>query len=240
MQSQTLVLRSAASRENDRLITALTKEFGVVRAFANGARKPKSPLHAATQPFGYGRMEFTQRRDTYTVKEALTEGVFFDGLAADISRLALANYCAAICAELAPQQEDASEHMRLMLNALHFLCEGTRPQLLIKSVTELRLLCLAGYAPDLDAPESNAAPENGTLWFDCANGVVVTRAANHCAPVSPAILAAMQYICAAPLERAFRFHLPEESLLALSRLSQAYVRQQAGRRFAELDYWEKL
>ena len=234
MQSQTLVLRSANTRENDRLITALTKELGVVRAFANGARKPKSPLHAATQPFGYGRMEFTQRRDTYTVKEALTEGVFFDGLAADISRLALANYCAAICAELAPQQEAAPEHMRLMLNALHFLCEGTRPQQLIKSVAELRLLCLAGYAPDLDTPESS------TLWFDCANGVVVTQAANHCAPVSPAIIAAMQYICTAPLERAFRFHLPEESLLALSRLSQAYVRQQTGRRFAELDYWEKL
>jgi len=234
MQSQTLVLRSDASRENDRLITALTKEFGVVRAFANGARKPKSPLHAATQPFGYGRMEFTQRRDTYTVKEAMTDGVFFDGLAADISRLALANYCAAICAELAPQQEDASEHMRLMLNALHFLCEGTRPQQLVKSVTELRLLCLAGYAPDLDVPQGDA------LWFDCANGVVVSQAVPRGISISPAILAAMNYICTAPLERAFRFHLPEEQLLTLSRLTQAYVRQQTGRRFAELDYWEKL
>jgi len=234
MQSQALVLRSANTKENDRLITALTKEFGVVRAFANGARKPKSPLHAATQPFGYGRMEFTQRRDTYSVKEALTEGVFFDGLAADISRLALANYCAAICAELAPQQEEASEHMRLMLNALHFLCKGTRPQLLIKSVTELRLLCLAGYTPNLDAPEG------GSLWFDCANGIITAQAVPHGIAVSPAIIAAMQYICTAPLERTFRFHLPEEQLLALSRLSQAYVRQQTGRRFAELDYWEKL
>jgi len=93
-------------------------------------------------------MHFTQRGDTYTIKEARPEGVFFDGLAADISRLALANYCAALCVELAPQQEGASEHLRLMLNALHFLSIGTRPQHLVKSIVELRLISLAGYLPE--------------------------------------------------------------------------------------------
>ena len=206
MQTQALVLRSAASRENDRLITALTEGYGLIRAFANGARKPKSPLHAATQPFSFGRMEFTQRSsqrggDTYTITEARPEGVFFEGLAADISRLALANYCAALCIELAPQQENAAEHLRLMLNALHFLASGTRAQHLIKVVVELRLISLAGYLPE-DA--------------------------------------SLQRICTAPLERAFRFALPEEALRELSRISQVYVQQQTGRKFSELSYWENL
>ena len=220
MQTQALVLRSAASRENDRLVTALTEGCGIIKAFANGARKPKSPMHAATQPFCYGRMEYTQRPfqrggDTYTITEARPEGVFFEGLAADISRLALANYCAALCVELAPRQEEAPAQLRLMLNALHFLSTGTRPQHLIKSVVELRLITLAGYMPGE------------------GSGIRGQEAGD-------AVMAAVEHICAAPLERAFRFALPEDALRALSRVSQAYVQRQTGRNFPELGYWEGL
>lgn len=152
MQTQALTLRANPLKENDRLITVLTEQHGLMRAFANGARKPKSSLHAATQPFAYGQMQLAQRRDTYTLREAQAEGVFFTGLAADITRLALANYFAALCVEFCPQQEPASDQLRLLMNALHYLCEGTRPQLLLKAIVELRLLCLAGYAPDVPMP----------------------------------------------------------------------------------------
>ncbi|MCL2194790.1 MAG: DNA repair protein RecO [Oscillospiraceae bacterium] len=156
MQTQALTLRASPLKENDRLITVLTEQHGLMRAFANGARRPKSPLHAATQPFAYGQMQLAQRRDTYTLREAQADGVFFAGLAADITRLALANYFAALCIEFCPQQEPAPEQLRLLMNALHYLCEGTRPQLLLKAVVELRLLCLAGYAPDVPTPAVRA------------------------------------------------------------------------------------
>jgi len=200
---QTLTLRTAPIKENDRLITLLSKERGVIRAFANGARKPKNPLHGATQPFAYGQMDFRQRRDTYTVTEAVAEGVFFHGLAADITRLALANYFAALCIELCPQEEPAPEQLRLMLNALHFLSEGTRPQLLLKSVVELRLLSLAGYMPDSQDP-------------------------------------AVRFLCEETLERAFRLALPEDALQALAQFSQRYLCNQTGKRFDELEYYEKI
>jgi len=216
MQTQALVLRSAAARENDRLITALTESSGLIRAFANGARKPKSPLHAATQPFAYGFLDIAQRGDRCTVTEARAEGIFFEGLAADITRLALANYCAALCIELAPQQEEAAPHLRLMLNALHFLAAGARPQHLVKAVVELRLLVLAGYA----------SQEAGIRGQE--------------AGVSEAVHAAIAHICAAPLERAFRLALPPELLLAVSRASQVYMQRVTGRNFPELTYWENL
>ncbi|MDR0530944.1 MAG: DNA repair protein RecO [Oscillospiraceae bacterium] len=234
MQTQALVLRAAEAKESDRLITALSSERGVLRAFANGARKPKSPLHAGTQPFSYGTLELAQRRDTYSVTGAQVQGVFFDGLAAELSRLALANYFAALCAELAPREEPAPAHLRLLLNALQFLSEGTRPQLLLKATVELRLLLLAGYMPNLEAEP------RGTGYLDCANGVLSARPGPHCVPLPPAARAAMAHICAAPLERAFRFALPEQALRELSSASQAYLRYQTGRRFEELRYWEEI
>jgi len=231
MRTAALVLRAAEIKENDRLITALTEQLGVVRAFANGAKRPKSPLHGACQPFAHGELELTRRRDTYVVTGAQARGVFFDGLAAELSRLALAGYFGALCGELAPKEEPAPEHLRLMLNALHFLSAGLRPQWLLKAVVEMRLLCLAGYMPDL---------AGGGPYLDCARGVLVPEAGQGRALLTPSVLEAMRFVCAAPLERAFRFALPEKELQTLSFVTQTYLYHQTGRRFEELAYWEGL
>ena len=225
------MLRAAEIKENDRLITALTEELGVVRAFANGAKRPRSPLHGACQPFAYGALELTRRRDTYVVTGAQARGVFFEGLAAELSRLALAGYFGALCAELCPKEEPAPAHLRMAMNALHFLSAGLRPQLLLKAVVELRLTSLAGYMPDLtgDAP-----------YLDCARGVLAPDAGPGRVLLTPPVREAMRFICGAPLERAFRFTLPEEGLRALSFASQVYLQHQMGRRFEELGYWEGL
>lgn len=231
MQSEALVLRAAALKENDRLITVLTKEQGLLRAFANGARKPRSPLHGATQPFAYGRLECSRRRDTYTVTDAQAEGVFFHGLAADVTRLALANYFAALCIELAPREEPAPEQLRLLLNALHFLSAGLRPQPLLKAAVELRLLCLAGYMPDLDGPGD---------YLDLRRGVMTSAAGQHCTRLSPALREAMHFLCTAPLERVFRLALPEDAMQALSFAAQGYLLCQTNKRFDELTYYHNL
>jgi DNA repair protein RecO (recombination protein O) len=236
-QTAALVLRAAEIKENDRLITALTEELGIVRAFANGAKRPKSPLHGACQPFAHGELELTRRRDTYVVTGAQTRGVFFEGLAAELSRLALAGYFGALCEELCPQGESAPEHLRLALNALHFLSAGLRPQWLLKSVVELRLLCLAGYMPDL---ESGVRDQGSGAYLDCARGILVPDAGSGRVLLEPSVREAMRFICEAPLERAFRFALPEEGLRALSFASQVYLQHQTGRRFEALGYWEGL
>jgi len=231
MQTAALVLRAAEIKENDRLITALTEQLGVIRAFANGAKKPKSPLHGACQPFAHGELELARRRDTYVVTGAQARGVFFEGLAAELSRLALVGYFGALCAELAPKEEPAPEHLRLAMNALHFLSTGLRSQWLLKAVVEMRLLCLAGYMPDLDG--------HG-LYLDCAKGVLAPEAGAGRVLLEPPVREAMRFVCEAPLERAFRFTLPEEGLRALSFASQMYLQHQTGRKFEELAYWEGI
>ena len=225
------MLRAAEIKENDRLITVLSEQLGIVRAFANGAKRPRSPLHGACQPFAHGELELARRRDTYVVTGAQARGVFFEGLASELSRLALAGYFSALCEELCPREEPAPEHLRLALNALHFLSTGLRPQLLLKSVAELRLLCLAGYQPDL----SGDAP-----YLDCAHGVLVPDAGQGRVLLTSPVREAMRFVCGAPLERAFRFTLPEGGLRALSFAAQTYLYHQTGRRFEELAYWEGL
>ena len=232
MQTQALVLRAAPLKENDRLITALTKEHGLLRAFANGAAKPRSPLHGASQPFAHGTLEFyTTRANALTLKEGRAEGVFFDGLAADVTRLALANYWSALCIELCPREEPAPEQLRLMLNALHFLSTGLRPQALLKAVVELRLLCLAGYMPDLSGAGD---------YLDLRRGGTAASAGTDRVLLEQHVRDAMRYICTAPLERVFRPALPEGTLQALGAAAQAYLLCQTGKRFDELAYYQGI
>ena len=60
MQIETsgLVILGKSVGESDRLVTILTREEGVIRAFAQQAKKIKSNKLSATQLFSYSRSQF--------------------------------------------------------------------------------------------------------------------------------------------------------------------------------------
>ena len=136
--------------EADRCVTARTRELGLVRASARGAQNMKNRNASATQLLSYSRLTLFKGREKYIIDEAEPLRIFFD-LRADIEKLALAQYFCELAGVLAPSEEPAEEFLRLLLTALHLLGAGKRDPRLIKAVTELRLLALAGYMPDLTA-----------------------------------------------------------------------------------------
>lgn len=157
--TQGLIIKEQAVGESDRLVTILTKDEGVVRAFARRAKNLKDSKNAATGLLCYSRLKLSKGRDTYNVNEAFPIEVFF-GLRKDVTALALAQYFCQLAVELVPEGVESSEYLRLVLNALHFLCQGTRPQLLLKAIVELRMVSEAGYMPNL-AYAPTAAPTGG-------------------------------------------------------------------------------
>lgn len=106
--------------EADRFVTALTRELGVVRASARGARNLKSRNASATQLLSYSRLSLYKGREKYIIDDAQPIQVFFD-LRSDLEKLALAQYFCELAGLLAPQEEPAEDILRLMLNALHLL-----------------------------------------------------------------------------------------------------------------------
>ncbi len=158
--------------ESDRFVTALTRELGAVHASARGARTLKNRGSVATRLLSYSRLTLREgrSRDKYIIEDARPLRVFFD-IHGDIARLALAQYFCELAGVLAPREEPAEEHLRLLLNALHFLTEGKRDLRLIKAVVELRLLTLSGYMPDLGSC-SSCREADAPLWFLPRDGVL--------------------------------------------------------------------
>ena len=230
--------------ESDRFVTALTRDLGVIRASARGARQLKIRSGAATKLLTYSRLTLFRGRDKYIIDEAEPLQLFFE-LHSDIERLALAQYFCELAGVLAPREEAAEPCLRLLLNALHYLCTGGRDSRLIKAVVELKLLAFAGYMPNLTACASCGAADAAGFWLLPRDGILQCTACRRNAfdgalPVSVTVLAAMRHILYGPFEKCYSFTLPEDGLTGLAQVSEAFLLAQLGRGFNSLDFYHTL
>lgn len=227
--------------EADRFVAILTREKGIVRASARGAKRIKSRAGAATQPLCYARLSLIPGRDKYIIEDAQPIEVFFS-LRQDVERLALAQYFCELALHMCPTDLPAPEHLRLLLNGLHYLAAGEKDPLLLKAVVEGRLLCLEGYMPDLTGC-CHCGADEAPLWFSPAAG---TLACVHHAgqgdalELSAGVLAALRHILCGPFERCFAFSLPASETAALATLMERFLLAQQQRHYKTLEFYHTL
>ena len=240
-----LVIREQNIKEQDKVITVLTRSNGIITAFVHGAKSIKSPKSAASGLLTYSRFVIYKNRERYIIDEGSAQEVFMP-LRRDVEKLALAQYFCELIAELSPEEDAAEEHLRLVLNALYFLCKDDRSPTVIKSAFELRLLSLSGYMPDLvccngcscyEHERMNFIPEKGILVCgDCIGsykqrhiqtGLGVTHAMRHCVY--------------AEFKKLFAFNLTEETSLATLEIAiEEYISAQITRKFKTLDFYKQI
>ncbi|MCT7949278.1 DNA repair protein RecO [Ancylothrix sp. C2] len=146
-------LKSAPMGESDRLLTILTKEHGLVRAVAPGARKQNSTLSGRSGVFTINHLLLHKGRSLDKITQAETVESY-PGLSRNLGKLASAQYLAEIALSFA-----LSEHPQEALFTL--LCEhlsrieqlsGHHPDsrlLALLSHGVYHLLALDGIAPQV-------------------------------------------------------------------------------------------
>ena len=218
--TKALVLRAVDYRESDKILTLFTRDQGRLTASARGCRKKGSAIAAGCQLLAWSEMVLYDYQGRWAVKEAATERLF-QGVRADIARLALGCYFAEAAELLAVEGEPADELLSLTLNSLHALDRmRDRPLPLVKAAFEWKAMALAGYEPLL---------EDGKV-----HGEGITL------PLSPAALAALDHIVHGDPKRLFSFQLGEQDLKQLADAAEAYVYVQLERGFSTLDYYKSL
>lgn len=227
--------------ESDRFIAILTRDKGIIRATARGARRVTSRSGAATQPLCYAKLSLIPARDKYIIEDAKPVEVFFP-LRQDVERLALAQYFCELALSLCPSDAPAEDHLRLLLGGLHYLAVGEKDPLLIKAVVEGRLLCLEGYAPDLTGC-THCGREETPLWFSLAAGTLFCGdhvAAGDAIEVSSGVLAALRHLLYGPFERCFAFQLPAADTALLATVVERFLLAQVGKGYKTLDFYHTL
>ena len=237
-----VVLKVRHTGESDRIVTVLTRDRGVISAFAKAARRPKSKLHAGTQTFCYADLTYSKRGDTLNITEAAVKEVFYD-LNDDLKTLALAQYFCQLAEELIPPGDTDGEPLRLLLNSLHFLCSRKKPALLIKAITELRLAALAGYAPDIDGCCMCGTEDRAHMYLDCNEGVFYCKTCGgefKGAHLGHAAFAAMRHIVAAEFDRIYAVRLMDDAMPELSAVAERYMLSQTERGYSTLTFYRSI
>lgn len=245
LKTDAIVLRDYKI-EDDRILTLLSRELGVVTAYAGGANRMRSRLSGSTELLCYSSFVLFKNKERHSVDNADSIRTFF-GLRKVVEDLALASYFAELAAELAGPQ-DAEACLRLLLNTLHYLEKGSRSRALLKPLYELRLLTLAGYMPSLVACGDCARYEADSMLFFPSRGDILCpdcTAKREILPaggvhIPPGVLAAMRHIIYVELDKLYTFTLSEEGLKRLGQASEDYVKYQLDRTFPALEFYHSL
>ena len=165
-----LVIREQNIGESDRLITLLTRQKESSEPLSVEQGVLRAPMRGQLS-FLLFSISYLYGKRKNVIDEAEPINVFFD-LRKSVEALDFRTVFCRTQRCFGSEEDEAEEILRTVLNALYLLCKGTKPQKQIKAVTELRLLCAAGYMPDLICCEKCGAFETPTMYFDCRKPVL--------------------------------------------------------------------
>ena len=238
-----LIIREKSIGDNDKLLTVLSRELGVINVYASGAKSIKSKKGAATCLLSYSSLTLKKKGEFFRVSEASPIKIFFK-TGNYIEALSLAQYFCELAINHAPSDESSEQVLRLFLNALHFLTERKRNIHLIKAIVELRLLSIIGYMPNLIACKKCLKYENEIMYFDTVEGCLYCSSCHTFqrgfAAVNGALIMAMRHIVYSDFDKIFSFNLTDEAAVALSKISEVYLINKTENNLKTLQFFNSL
>ena len=167
-KAEGIVLKGSSLKENDRLITVLTPEYGLIRAVAPGAKKYKSQLRGRTELFVVNELLIIKGRSLDKIIQADTLYTY-PGLSRDIGKLATAQYLAELSLALAVDEQPQPDLYQLLNEHLRriegkAISDSVYPYL---AHAIFHLIAIAGLTPQIFEcclTQSEVVPD-----FDLAN-----------------------------------------------------------------------
>lgn len=237
-----LVIKETNIGEADRLITVITEDNGLVKAYASGAKSIKSKRGSGTGLLSYSSFCFSKKGSTLRVTEATPIKIFF-GAGDDIGVLSLSQYFCEMCLVFEPSGQNKNEFLRTVLNSLYFLTEKKKDLYLIKAITELRIAAISGFLPNLIACDTCGRFEDERMFFDLANGNIYCSSCNENGdnmPINKTVLSAMRHIVYSEFSKLYSFSVPQTDAKYLSGITEKYILKKTEQNFKTLNFFNSI
>ena len=243
-QTDGLIIKEQNIGEQDKLVYALTKSHGVIKAFVRGAKNIKNQKCAPSSLLSYSRLTFYKSRESYIIGDARILRIF-SKLRGDVKKTCLAQYFCELALTICPREQQAEKFLSLMLNSLYLISEGKRSEELVKPCFEMRLAAMAGYLPDLvmcrecgvyAAEEMYFSPHTGEIECASCHGIM----ADGMIKLSEAALTALRHTVYSDDDKLFSFTLSEEGLKMLNAASESYLQYRFEKEFKTLNFYKAI
>ncbi|MCR5145422.1 MAG: DNA repair protein RecO [Lachnospiraceae bacterium] len=206
-----MVLQATPVGEYDKRVVILTKERGLITAFAKGARRAGNQMLAAANPFAFGQFEVYQGKNSYTAVKAEISNYFRD-MANDFDKACYGYFFLEIAQYYAQENMDESERLLLLYQTCRVLESDVMHRDLIRAIYQWKTLAINGEYPNIyecrvcgNKKQLHYFSENlqGCICDNCHD-----KAGGY--PISDSALYALQYVISSSIQKLYSFNLTEE------------------------------
>ena len=159
IESESLILKTYNLAEADRIVVFLTREHGVVRGVAKGAKRLKSRFGSTLELFSSVNLTYFQKedRELVSIQNAELDRSFF-AEAVDPEFLSTFSYVADLLLQFVPPADPNETLYRMLKACLSAASEDSDSLPALRLYFELWLLRLGGYLPIWDRCENCKTP----------------------------------------------------------------------------------
>ena len=201
-QSEAVILRTQSFAEQDKLVVFFSREKGLVRGIAKGARKFNNRFGSSLEPFSVVRIFYyeKERQDLVTVSNCdLLESAF--ELFRDRRTICFFSYLAELTEKFSPSRAGEEKLYRLLVSLIRAARAGQRVEYLVRYF-EYWFLKINGILPDFQTCQKCHRQISNTAWLEPQkDGVLCERCARERkVELSPPLARAINWVRKNPPE----------------------------------------
>jgi len=236
-----IVIKKSDFGEANRILTIFTREHGIIKAAAYGAKSIKNKNSASSQFLCYADFILKDTgKDIMTVKAVDVIESFFP-VQEDIVKLSLCVYFSDLIYNLINRNVPDENMLRLFLNTVYALAYKDIDNETARAVFELRAMSYAGFSPNLNCCVCCLKNENITSFSVKSGGIVCSDCSKSVdIPINAEIYHALKYILTSKEKKMFSFSASKEVMKAVSDIAERYVMAYSEKEFKSLDYYKKI
>ncbi|MBQ9624627.1 MAG: DNA repair protein RecO [Clostridia bacterium] len=183
LKTDGLIIRTSDYKENDKMVTILSKEFGRIDVIMRGCRKQGAKLFGASSLFCYGDFLLYNNNERLSVNSCDIKHSFYD-LSSDVEKMAVATFICEVAGGIASPMERHGALFALVINLLVFLENGTLSSKQVLFCFAVKICDIFGVRPVLS--ECCLCGEGGFIGgFSIANGGLVCKECSKATKVNP-------------------------------------------------------
>jgi DNA repair protein RecO (recombination protein O) len=149
VQTEAVVLRNYKLAEADKIVVLLTRDSGLIRGVARGARRLKSRFGASLEPFTVVSLTYYEKEERELVSIRQTEIITSSfTLAGDTKAMAILDEMAYLITKFVPMGEGNLRIYKMVVACLEVVYQLPEDILKIFLYFRLWLLKLSGFLPD--------------------------------------------------------------------------------------------
>ncbi len=239
-----LVIKEQNLKDRDKLITIFTEEEGIIRAFVRNVKSLNNKNYSSTGLMCYSSFIIYRGKNEYIVNEANIIENFFN-LRKDIIKLSLVQYFCELTMLLFQYNNDCNCMLKLLLNSIHMLSKTNKDINTIKTIFEMRAMCISGFTPNLLCCQNCNKYESENMFFIVEQSELYCKEcyheSNHKSIVlNKGALTALRHIIYSDFNKIFNFNIKGQSAKMANIASEAFVLSIVGTTIKTLNFYKNI